>query len=194
MYGELLTSMLMLAMGTLDAPIVEGVAVTQSMETYTVSGVTSRSLLRELDANARVSETSGKKTYGSASVYVNWSYNYRERASSCRIDTAKVSLDITLRMPQWQPEREPSQELKAQWQAFHDALTLHELRHRAFGADAARAIKVALDALSAPSCDALNAEVDRKTGQVMENLSQANRIYDAETSHGRTEGAWWHAN
>ncbi len=43
MYGELLTSMLMLAMGTLDAPIVEGVAVTQTMETYTVSGVTSRS-------------------------------------------------------------------------------------------------------------------------------------------------------
>jgi predicted secreted Zn-dependent protease len=194
MYGELLASLLMLAVGTLDAPIVEGVAVTQTMETYTVSGVTSRSLLRELDANARVSETSGAKTYGSASVYVNWSYNYREQASSCRIDKAKVSLDITLRMPQWQPEREPSQALKAQWQVFHDALTLHELRHRAFGVDAARKIKVALDALSAPSCDALNAEVDRRTGQVMENLSQANRMYDAETSHGRTEGAWWQAN
>lgn len=194
MFGTALTTLSMLVAGTLDAPVVEGVAVTQTIESYTVDGVTSRSLLKALNANARVSQSSGALTYGSASVHVKWSYTYRERASACRVDTANVSLEITLRMPEWQPQREPPRALQAKWQAFHDALTQHELRHRQFGVEAARAIRGVFDGLSAPSCDALHASVDRKTGEVMATLTQVNRDYDLETSHGRTEGAWWQAD
>lgn len=194
MGGTEFLAVLMLAASAIETPVVEGVAVTQVVETYPVTGTTSRRLLDELNTNARVDESDGSRTYGLADVAVNWSYTYKTRAGApCVVDTAQVKLDIKIRLPDWQPARAPSAALGAQWHAFHDALTRHELKHREFGVEAARQVHETLAGLTAPTCDAVNAVADRQTGLIMERMSEMSRAYDLETDHGRTEGAFWHA-
>lgn len=194
MGGTEFLAMLALVANAIETPVVEGVAVTQVVETYPVTGITSRRLLDELNANARVDEADGSRTYGVADVAVNWSYTYKTRAGApCAIDTAQVKLDIKIRLPDWQPASAPPVTLGAQWQNFHDSLTRHELKHREFGVEAARQVRETLARLKAPTCDAVNAEADRRTALIMKRMSEINHAYDLETDHGRTEGAFWHA-
>ena len=79
----------------------------------------------------------------------------------------------------------------AQWQAFIEGLTGHELQHRALALDAASAVRsVLLDLPEMPCKDARSA-TDRATRPIMQRLAADNRAYDARTQHGRTEGAYW---
>jgi predicted secreted Zn-dependent protease len=194
MGGTEFLAVLVLVASAIETPVVEGVAVTQVVETYPVTGTTSRRLLDELNKNALVDEADGSRTYGRADVAVNWSYTYRTRSGvPCAVDSTQVKLDIKIRLPDWQPARTPSTAIGAQWQTFHDALTRHEVNHRGFGVEAARQIRETLAQLTAPTCDEVNAEADRQTGLIMKRMSEMNRAYDRETDHGRTEGAFWHA-
>lgn len=190
-----LLAVLALAAHAIETPVVEGVAVTQRIDTYVVTGITSRRLLEEMDAVARAEPETGARTYGRTDYAIKWSYTSRSRPGGrCAVDQAQVKLEIGIRLPEWQPASEPREALQAQWQAFHDALTGHELRHRELAMRAARQMRDMLSVLVAPTCEALEGEASRQASVIMAQAEQANRAYDRETEHGRTEGAWWRAN
>ena len=184
--------LLVLATGTLDTPAVAGVTVTQAVETYPVAAATSRQLLDGMNAQARVDPVSGKPAYGYTYTHLRWSYATVTRdGTRCAIDKVDVGLDVRISLPDWQPVGTPPAALRERWRAFHAALTAHELQHRAFGMQAARGIREAIEGIPAGACAGIDAEVTRRTGRVMQQLADANRGYDIETDHGRTEGAVW---
>lgn len=190
-----LLSMLVLATGAIETPAVEGVVVTQVVETYPVVGTTSRQLLDGLNARARVDPASGQPTYGYTHTHLRWSYTTNTRdGRRCAIGKVDVELDVRISLPDWQPVGEPPAALREQWEGFHAALTAHELQHRAFEMLAADGLREAIEAIPSGACDGIDAEVARRTGLVMQQLAASNRGYDADTGHGRTEGAIWYAD
>lgn len=193
--GSGLALALALVAAGIETPVVEGVVVTQSVRPYLVTGGTSRRLLEEMNALGPVSPGTGRRNFGQADTQVAWTYTFRARdGRRCQIDRSQVKLHIRITLPQWQPAGEPTGALREQWDAFHAALTRHELGHRAFGIAAAEQIRQALDQLPPTDCQDIESQIERATSPIMQRMSDANRTYDADTGHGRTEGAFWQAD
>lgn len=182
------------ASATIDTPVIEGVQVNQTVEHYTVSGVTSRRLLEEMRALGPHQGASGRRSFGHTWAELSWSFGTTSDSSGeCTINDVQLNLDITIRLPDWQPERPPGRALAAQWQAFSTALRHHELQHRAYAIDAAEAIRDGLAELPATPCDDIEARARQATTAIMTRMSENNRAYDVRTEHGRSEGAYWMA-
>jgi predicted secreted Zn-dependent protease len=176
----------------IDTPVVDGVEITQALEHYPVTGNNARQILDALFASAPVASSEGRQSLGHTYTDLAWRYEMASVGEGrCRIEDVSVSLDIRIRLPEWQPARKPGKRLAEQWQAFIEGLTGHELQHRALALDAASAVRsVLLDLPEMPCKDARSA-TDRATRPIMQRLAADNRAYDARTQHGRTEGAYW---
>jgi predicted secreted Zn-dependent protease len=163
-----------------DDPLMTGdtarLAVTESINLYTVEGSSAGEMRASLDLN-------GPGGYdGQTDWYIQWGYR------SCSADGVDVSLDIVYTMPEWDEPASASPELADQWFSFVDLLWCHEFGHTANGLWAANEV---LDTLVEALLQDCNNGWSSAQGEVQDILSQANAMdimYDDETNHGATQG------
>jgi predicted secreted Zn-dependent protease len=182
---------LTLAAVSMDTPTIDGIEITQSVERYLVIGTTGRGLLDEMQALGPVDPDTGRRNFGHTHAQLSWAYDFSPAGGrKCGLENVQVELDITITLPDWKPARDPGRDLELQWQAFSDALTAHELQHRAMALDAAKAVRVVLEGTPSMPCSEVNARINSATAPIMKQMSEDNSAYDARTEHGRTEGAY----
>ena len=93
-------------------------------------------------------------------------------------------------MPRWGNEKDGPAELVERWRNYLAALQTHENGHKAIAEQAATAVRDAIVSLGAElNCDVLREELRRVVNQALDQARQRERQYDAETDHGRTQGA-----
>ncbi len=156
---------------------------------YRVTGHSVESLLASLrEAGPRVH---GDIFFGLTSTSLSYRFGYRERAGLCETTNARVDLDVTITLPEWQSTPSAPYELRRDWQRFSQALRRHEERHRDLAVEHAHAVRRAVDGLRAPTCDAVAALAAQRAEQAQGVAEAAHRAYDASTGHGESEGAIW---
>lgn len=156
---------------------------------YEVEGRTAGELARSLQQ--RGPTLGGKRFFGQTDWTINAAYEWHADVTGCRVQNLVVRLLVRITLPRWTPPPTAPQDLVAAWNRFVRALAAHEHNHRRLADEAAEAIRWDLATLRYASCATAAARAQKRVAAIIEDYSRRNRLYDARTSHGATEGAVW---
>lgn len=130
----------------------------------------------------------GKTFHGHTQWFVKWRYWWDEDDYGCEINRVAVDFDATITLPELEYASDDNQAL---FDEYIEALDEHELGHVQNGRDAAYEVDAELMELGAmDSCAELETEANALGRRIVKRYNQADRDYDKETGHGRTQGAW----
>jgi len=165
------------------------VEVTVEVETYEVRGESAMELAEQMeDKGPRGSEGEAFDAY--TTWWFSWPYTPVETDEGCEADRVSVTLKLTYEMPQATADQAWDSALTRKWRKFTGALWSHELGHGDLALARAEDLQKHIATLPAEAdCDALRQVVGTLGDQAMETHNAAQRAYDDETSHGRTQGA-----
>ncbi len=169
-------------------PVLATVKQSQEIRHYAVNPLPGQTLQEAMRASTPI-QKHNRHWYGKTQWNINPLYRFRHLSGGCYVNDRSVELAIVITLPQLEGQADDT-ELSAQFSRFYDALLQHELGHQALGIDAANAID---DFLSQPNifadCQALQVAVNERVNAIINQYQQLNKQYDAETQHGKTQGA-----
>ena len=155
---------------------------------YDVHGGTPYALASSLAS--RGPKHGGERYFGMTEWTLRATYDRRWEADACRLTDVAVHLDVEISLPRWRGGR-GAHALKADWDAFVDALDGHEHGHRALAVEAADAVRAALVELERGDCRTLWRDAEATMIAVMAEYDERHRAYDLHTNHGYTQGVVW---
>jgi len=155
---------------------------------YDVQGNSVAELIAEKDAKGPLDD--GKRFFAKTDWNLHWNYRYEPRGSGFVITTISVTADITYRMPhRVLPPAEPDP-IAGKWARFIAALTTHEHGHAQNAIEHGKALYGALHAnRTFASAQALKDFIRAEGDKCLAATREADKQYDARTSHGVTQGA-----
>lgn len=166
----------------------DGVQTTHHRVPYLVVGFTAAQLRMVLAARGPV--RAGRHFAAFTDWRVGWRYRVEDQGQHCRIAEVAVDVSIQTVIPQWEPPRSAPASLVAGWDAFVSALELHERGHADIARGAGERVRTML--LTLPTFQAREALDDAAAAAAQAALRDAcamDEKYDAETGHGRSQGA-----
>jgi predicted secreted Zn-dependent protease len=164
--------------------------VTAEAAWYAARGPTPEALARALTRATPYRDPEGAPFHAGTDWTLRWGWATEARAAGCQIVSPRVHVDLTLTLPLWRPPPEPDPDLAAAWQRYTAALWEHELGHVDRAVGAADALLHQLRALPAgPDCLAAERAARALAADAVELLREEQRVYDAATGHGSTQGA-----
>lgn len=108
-------------------------------------------------------------------------------AGGCSIRDATVSVNAQITLPRWTPPPDTEPGLATEWKRFIAALETHEAGHKDISAKAGREIVTRLRGLSG-LCSQINSRATDLARAIVERASEEQKVYDAATRHGLTQG------
>jgi predicted secreted Zn-dependent protease len=163
-----------------------GVEGRTSVTYYDVQGRT----YAELHADMR---RLGPKIYGSSFVGetrspMTWSWRTQSATGgSCSLRDIRVRVNAEILLPRWTPPADADSNLVAEWKRFIAALETHEAGHKDISARAGRDLKDQLRGLTG-LCSQVGMRANDIARRIIDEATQAQKRYDAETRHGLTQG------
>lgn len=173
----------------LREPAREPIEVRVTNHTYAVTGKTADDVLRSLVEKGPREE--GNVFFGLTEAGFNARYNRHAISGGCIIENTEVDLEVAVTLPEWMPEPGTDPALLRDWGQFRRRLAAHEERHKEIALDWAEEAYRAVAGLYRPTCEQAEAEVRARLERLGVESIAAQRRYDVETSHGRTEGVRW---
>jgi len=132
----------------------------------------------------------GESFAGMTTDYINWTYLMRfDATGNCRVDNAAVGVNVRIYYPKWDAPENASSSTKERWDNMIANLRVHEEGHRQIDYDGGAKIFNNISSISASSCNEVESLVTNKTSSILDEVSQSNINYDAQTNHGETQGA-----
>ncbi len=165
-----------------DQPVTQTIVVHE----YSVQGPSIADVRAQLDACGPHDET-GSRHDAYTKWYVSWGFGF-DRSNGCRVDGVKVHLLVDMYVPRL--DADASAPAASPWAPYQTALLGHENGHVQNGIDAANQAEAAMSSLApAATCDEAQALANQAAQQVTDAAAQRDLTYDADTDHGRTQGA-----
>lgn len=165
----------------------DAVAITSATGYYAVEGGDARAL------RDSIRQRGPRDAHGAWAASTGWVFRWSFRAvadAGCRIESARVDLDVNYTYPQWIAPPNAAPGLLAAWGTFVARLEVHEEGHAAIAAASARDIVGALEGLGPrASCDDLAGAARSLADGLLARHAEAQVAYDRETGHGVTQGA-----
>jgi predicted secreted Zn-dependent protease len=168
---------------------VAGAEVSESVDFiyYDAPVSSGQSLLDALNGASKIRQN-GRTYHGYTKWNVRWNFWWREGRNNCRITRVKTTVASTITMPRIIGGTNAQ---KREFERFSAALKEHELGHAAIGKEAADAIDRAIRALpEMQDCGALERAANGKGNELIREYQEKEKRYDADTRHGREQGAW----
>lgn len=160
-----------------------------SVKYYEVSGRSVAELRQALD-RLRPVGPDGKGHDALTTWHVRWRYRTVSTGAGCDFTSFDTSLETHTTMPKWATENDAPAALVQLWRDYVSALLVHEEGHKTIAEAAATAIRELRDKVSRQmSCVEMRRTIDKTANDLLEQHRAKERQYDAETSHGRTQGA-----
>ena len=163
--------------------------VIEKNEYYEIRGSSEKSLRKQMCQNGCTWDD-GRKYDSVTSWYWTWDYDTNQASHSCSADDFSITLEITSRYPKWVRTGEAPQPLVDKWDGYMKNLIMHENGHRDRVVNAAAEFRAAVARLPrALSCTERDRQVRALSSEIMAQLNADQQEYDADTSHGATQGA-----
>lgn len=155
---------------------------------YTANADPNDSLLNVLNKASPI-KINNHTFHGLTKWYVKWNYRWFEQPDGrCKITKVTTTYTSSIKLP------ELTGADSAQEQAFNNYLTAlrtHELGHYDIGKQAANVIDSGIASLpEMSSCKELEATANGLGYQILDEYKIKEKQYDADTGHGKTQGAW----
>ena len=138
--------------------------------------------------NAATPFREGQNIYhGYTKWYVKWQFRWKHPpGGACAIVSSKTALSGTVTMPRLHGSAH-----QADFERYVHALKEHEMGHVRIARQAAEAVdRVLLATPEKPDCAGLEHAANETAYRTLEHYKVAERSYDSDTAHGRTQGAW----
>ncbi len=149
------------------------------VETYTIVGSSEDELRMQMNELGPIADD-GIRYDAVTRWWVNWNWP-PDRYGGCDLAKVDVSYTIIVKLPYWSPPPDVLNRLVEKWNGYLEALTKHEKTHVENVTDYVPLVKQAvMDA----TCDSANAAAYA----VLDELKEADRVYDKKTGHGNTQG------
>ena len=129
----------------------------------------------------------GRRWDGATRWTLRWQYSVAREATGCTVKDPRVYVTAAITMPEWIPTAEADDATKLWWRRYESGLMTHERGHAQIAVDAASAMRRALLASRAPTCDDLRQEIVAIGEQAVARLRGAQAAYDLQTRHGGTQ-------
>jgi|HubBroStandDraft_2_1064218.scaffolds.fasta_scaffold232786_2 predicted secreted Zn-dependent protease len=156
---------------------------------YDVVGNSAEELRHQMDTKGPFGE-GGRRVDGHTDWKVTWSYQYAPAADGCRFTELGITVSATMTLPRWAPGDDASNALLKKWQAYIASLRVHEDGHYSHGVKAADAIKSLGQSFhTSDGCSIFAKNFNDEAASIIEKYRVADASYDADTQHGRTQGA-----
>ena len=157
--------------------------------TYYDAPVTAGQRLGPALTSASPINENGRVFHGHTKWNVHWNFRWSGRGDgTCMITRVTISFTANITMPRLVGGD------AAQRQAFERyvaALKLHEMGHYQIGKDAALGIDQKILTLpTMEDCGSLKATANAGAYRILASYQDKERQYDADTEHGKTQGAW----
>ncbi len=172
------TERLRAAVAAVDVPQLPGLTLTG----YEVRGRSARGVRESMNDERPAADGDDARH----DARTRWSYRPRwNRTADGRCDpaSATVTLSLTIVLPDLSTREALSRDERAGWDAYFAALVKHEWNHGRIAVKGQELLETALH--EAADCDAMTAAVRT----LVPEITAASREYDAQTEHGRREGA-----
>lgn len=157
---------------------------------YDIQGDTVEALRDQMSQKGPADNRTGRRFDGFTRWTVNWNYEYKILGGLCRLEAIAVNADVAITLPRWQAPANASPPVRDRWNAYINALALHENGHRDHAVGAAQEVWQTLKTLApTDSCDQLASFADTQSSQIVQKYAQQDVIYDQETGHGASQGA-----
>ena len=158
-------------MGDIDAEI--------DFNTYSIQGSTVEALRNSLN----------ERGPGGHDAYTAWYVTWNLLGSDCTQPSPQIGLTITYTFPRWEERRGASPELVSNWNRYEQALLCHEHQHAKIGIRAARETARQMATITPKNCRQKQELGEQIFQQILTDHQAMDRVLDARTQHGATEGA-----
>lgn len=157
---------------------------------YPITGSTAPELRSQMNRLGPIDPATGSRFDAYTRWSVRWYYHYQNQDSRCQFTSAEVKTTVTITLPQWNPPPQASTHLRDRWQAYINALALHENGHQQHGVKASAEILQALwQTPPTASCQDLQRAANQAAEKIIQKYNQEDISYDRRTKHGATQGA-----
>lgn len=121
---------------------------------------------------------------------IQWSFRYHEEAGACSLQSATIEVVTVTTLPRLSPSSRLDAATMTKWESYLESLTKHEAGHLNSLRRGVRSLQAAMDDSPAMStCTELGLYLNALGNAYQQALRQADIDYDAETGHGKTQGA-----
>jgi predicted secreted Zn-dependent protease len=159
---------------------------------YEIGGATAAEIDTAMRTWGPVDPLGGYHWFALTEPLFDWRYSCPCGEGGCVTGPVTVYLTVSYTFPRWAASSGADPALAAQWTAFEAALIEHEHGHGALAAECAWSLGEAFAALPpAVTCAALDAAVLSASQDVFATCREAQRRYEDQTDHGRTQGVIW---
>lgn len=159
--------------------------------TYPVIGTTLVALSRSLDANALPDPHEKDSRYYARTDWNlsgHWTWNPTTRG--CEVDSGSISISMTMTLPLLASTQGVRTDVLNRWDNFVNNTVTHETGHVKLDLQGARDFQHNLGNFpTAPGCDVIQSKLKTLFDNSFAAIDRANTDYDAQTRHGRTQGA-----
>lgn len=162
--------------------------VTPTYRFYVVAGSTEQELKKSLLEKGPRDEAGAARF-----AYTDWKVAWKwKRLDDGSVDPESVELTCVANvlLPQLDPSTTLSPTLRVAWEGFLERTRKHELNHVSHVEQRAPQIHKRLRAAAEKSGSVSGKRAAAIVSEVVAEIKAMDRRYDAQTDHGRTEGAW----
>jgi predicted secreted Zn-dependent protease len=124
-------------------------------------------------------------------AFTHWKVVWRwpkDRQGQPHFEQALIKTEIHVTLPQWNAPPDADSKLKEDWDAFMRAIIQHERGHVRHAQSLRPRIIERILARIVQSGDPTLAEANTITRQVVDEIREEDRVFDARTDYGRLEG------
>lgn len=169
------------------APSHADVSETFDLETYEVDQRPGEALLAAINRQSPL-RRDGRIFHGYTRWNVRWNFWWDTNVQGrCAIKEVKTTLSVHMQLPELD---ESTVQGRAEFDGYLPGLRAHEDGHHHIAARAARRIDQTIKTLQPlRSCQALEAEANRRGYEILKAALSEEDDYDVDTRHGCTQGA-----
>ncbi len=161
--------------------VIQNVNITNAaIHYYEINGNTEQDLRQQMNEFGPLDDN-----YQRFDAVTNWyiSWNWPGYGTeNCDLSTAETGLTIDLTLPRWNAPNNPDPNLVQKWNLYISNLAFHEQGHVD---NILSYYPQVLTAIQNATC----LTADQSAQNILEQIRQADRLYDETTSHGATQGA-----
>lgn len=175
--------------GTNNNVINDASRVDEKFSYYEIDPIGEKTVYKELDGKTPIA-IEEQKYLGSTDWNVSWRYYFRNSSNECYINVVYTDVDIKYTMPKLRQKRGVTLDRKRKFDAYYDALLLHEKGHGELAVKAAKEIERVLPKTDpASNCEAVGEKANGVGLQILNKYKQLQEEYDEKTGHGEEQGA-----
>lgn len=165
------------------------IKVKENIQYYDIDGITLADLLAQMKLNG-TKWNDGKVYSALTSWNIRYDYDITLLDGRYYISSIKTDVDIVFQLPRLVSSARTPATLTDAWKTYIWNLTKHEDGHRDIAVSTGQEIYQILASIgSFTSGTELDAEARRLVKAKLQRLKEAQMEYDAETHHGKTQGA-----